>query len=62
MLFLNNALHKAVPPQNDYRDVLTFLLLPNPIPWDKQLEHDGIACVESNPGGYPRMPWQAQAA
>ena len=62
MLFLNNALHKAIPPQKEYRDVLTYLLLPTPIPWDEQLEQDGIETVESNPGGYPRMPWQAQAA
>ena len=62
MLFNNNALHRAVPPQSDFRDVLTYLLLPNPIPWDKQLELDGVKSIESNPGGFPRMPWQAQAA
>jgi len=62
MLFLNNALHKAVPPRDDYRDVLTYLLLPNPIPWHEQLEKDGIDVIQSNPGGYPRMPWQTNAA
>lgn len=62
MLFLNNTLHKAVPPRAGYRDVLTYLLLPNPIPWDQQLEHDGLAAVESQPGGYPREPWQRRAA
>jgi hypothetical protein len=56
ILFVNNALHKAVPPIDGYRDVLTFLLLPNPIPWNRQLEIDGIEQIEANPGGYPRNP------
>ncbi len=56
MIFLNNALHKAVPPQHGHRDVLTYLLVPNPIPWNEQLEIDGIAAIESNPGGYPDNP------
>lgn len=62
MLFNNNALHKAVPPKDVHRDVLTYLLLPNPIPWDQQLQRDGIASIEDNPGGYPVRPWLSQAA
>ena len=31
VLFINNALHRAVPPWREFRDVLTCLLLPNPI-------------------------------
>lgn len=61
MLFNNNALHKAVPPRAGYRDVLTYLLLPNPIPWHEQLERDGIASIEANPGGYPRQPIAASS-
>ncbi|WP_404304855.1 phytanoyl-CoA dioxygenase family protein [Neorhodopirellula lusitana] len=61
MLFLNNALHKAVPPQTSFRDVLTYLLLPNPIPWDKQLACDGLESIEFNPGGYPQSPFPEQA-
>ncbi|SMP47759.1 Phytanoyl-CoA dioxygenase (PhyH) [Neorhodopirellula lusitana] len=56
MLFLNNALHKAVPPQHDHRDVLNYLLIPNPIPWHQQLAIDGIDAIDSNPGGYPDNP------
>ncbi|MCA9060321.1 MAG: phytanoyl-CoA dioxygenase family protein, partial [Planctomycetaceae bacterium] len=62
MLFNNNALHRAVPPRSGYRDVLTYLILPNPIPWDQQLALDGISAIESCPGGYPRDPHRKQAA
>ncbi len=61
MLFMNNALHKAVPPVSGYRDVLTYLLLPNPVPWDRQLEQDDRVALESNPGGYPSNPAQPAA-
>lgn len=61
MLFVNNALHKAVPPKQGYRDVLTYLLLPNPIPWHAQLETDGVDCIQCNPGGYPPNPATSRA-
>ncbi|MEM9366186.1 MAG: phytanoyl-CoA dioxygenase family protein [Planctomycetota bacterium] len=56
LIFQNNALHRAVPPLDGYRDVLTYLVLPNPVPWDKQLQADGYEAIEKKPGGYPQFP------
>jgi hypothetical protein len=54
----NNLLHRAVPPKRNYRDVLTFLILPNRCTWHEQLERDGLDSVQSDPGGFPRHPEQ----
>ncbi|MEO0774940.1 MAG: phytanoyl-CoA dioxygenase family protein [Bacteroidota bacterium] len=58
LLFLNNTLHRAVPPKAEHRDVLTYLLLPNPIPWDQQLAKDGLEMIEEEPGSYPTELWR----
>lgn len=55
-LFDNNDLHCAYPPEENFRDALTYLLLPSPRPWYEVLEESGNASIESNPGGYPLWP------
>lgn len=40
-LFNMNFFHRAKAPKNGFRDVIEFFFLPNPIPWDEQLEKDG---------------------
>jgi hypothetical protein len=52
----NNLLHRAVPPKYKYRDVATFLILPNRCPWHEQLEMDGLCALQSDPGGFPSHP------
>jgi hypothetical protein len=52
----NNLLHRAVPPKFSYRDVVTFLILPNRCPWREQLERDGQDTLQKDPGGFPSHP------
>ncbi len=58
LLFDNNDLHCAMPPERNYRDALTFLLLPSSKPWNEVYRRNGKASVEKNPGGYPLWPEQ----
>ena len=53
LIFDNNLLHSGVPPQRGLRDVMTFLLLPNPISWREHLNRDDIDVLQDDPGGFP---------
>lgn len=56
-LFNMNYLHRAVAPRTGFRDVLEIFLLPNAIPWDEQLERDGIDSLECDYNHlYPKNP------
>src|SRR5262249_19104231 len=57
LVFNNNLLHTAMPPVSQYRDVMTFLLLPSPRPWQEMLEVMGVDRVHGSPGGFPHDPW-----
>ncbi|TSC98582.1 MAG: Uncharacterized protein Greene101449_918 [Candidatus Peregrinibacteria bacterium Greene1014_49] len=55
-IFDMNFFHRAVPPRpGHFRDVVQFYFLPSSIPWEKQLELDGVANLTSQ-GGYPKDP------
>ena len=55
-LFNQNFLHRAVAPQHDFRDVLEFFILPNPVPWNEQLAKDGIDKLEVHQPLYQKDP------
>lgn len=58
-LFDTNFFHCAVSPRKAFRDVVQFMLVPNPIPWDEQFARDGIELLKQVTGGYrhdPRRP------
>jgi hypothetical protein len=56
LVFNNNLLHSAVPPETDYRDVCTMLLRPSEIPWDQALEKSGRDIIQDFASGYPPRP------
>lgn len=56
LLFDNNDLHRANPPQRDHRDALTILLMPSAVPWRTAYQAVGKAAIEESPGGYPLYP------
>ena len=56
LIFNTNLLHKAIPPVADYRDVATFLILPNPAPWREQIERDGLENFQDIARDWPRNP------
>ena len=51
--FHTNNLHRGVLPTQGVRDVISVFLLPSPVPWDQQLERDGLAAIQDQPGGFP---------
>lgn len=55
-LFNQNFLHRAVAPRHGFRDVISFFILPNPVPWDEQLKKDGIDALELRDPHYPKDP------
>jgi hypothetical protein len=54
-LFDQNYLHRAVPPHKNYRDIVQFLIVANPIPWHEQLERE-TERVLSAECDYPKDP------
>lgn len=56
LLFDPNLLHKAVPPEQGRRDVMTFLVMPSALPWNEALARQGLDRIQRDPGGYPPTP------
>jgi len=56
LIFNTNLLHKAIPPSTGYRDVSTIFVMPNPIPWRKQLEREGPGKFQTNKRTWPSNP------
>lgn len=55
-VFDMNFFHRAVSPLHDYRDVVQFFLLPNPVSWEEQFRKDGIDGLVHPKNGYPTDP------
>jgi hypothetical protein len=47
LFFDNNLIHRAVPPEGGYRDVITFVLMPSNRPWTAQV---------TTSAAYPKNP------
>jgi len=59
--FLNmNFLHRAVAPRTGHRDIVSFCFLPNILPWEEQLEIDGIDSI-TIAGGIQKDPHPKKA-
>ena len=54
-IFDMNFFHRAVAPRQKFRDVIQFFFLPSMIPWEKQLEKDGIENLGKT-GNVPKNP------
>lgn len=55
-VFDMNFFHRAISPRQEFRDVVQFYLLPNPISWDEQLKKDGLQRLAHVGSGYPKDP------
>jgi hypothetical protein len=56
LIFNNNLLHSAVPPEHSHRDVCTILVLPNEVPWDAALRRSGRDHIQDAATSYPARP------
>ena len=54
-LFNSNFFHRAIHPKNGFRDVVQFLLLPSPTPWEEEYARDPERLLSAE-GGYPKDP------
>lgn len=54
-IFDMNFFHKAVAPKTQFRDVIQFFFLPSLIPWEDQLQQDGIEYL-GKLGNVPKDP------
>ena len=61
ILFEVNTLHRANIPRIDFRDVVTFTVMPSPLPWDAALARDGVEKLEGEKTMYPTHPGQQAA-
>ncbi|OGJ56778.1 hypothetical protein A2635_00760 [Candidatus Peribacteria bacterium RIFCSPHIGHO2_01_FULL_51_9] len=57
-LFDVNCFHRGVAPRRAFRDVVQFLMVPNPIPWDEELKHDSFDRMDFDYGHdtFPKNP------
>lgn len=60
-IFNMNCFHRAVAPRAGFRDIIQFFLVPNPIPWDEQLQKDGYGNFDAKGGGYLNDPRRRDA-
>ena len=56
LIFDNNLLHSAIPPEAAYRDVCTMFIIPSEIPWDEALRRSGRDVIQDFADGYPPRP------
>lgn len=51
-----NFFHRAVAPRKAFRDIISFFFVPNILPWDEQLEKNGLGSLIIGKGGVPKDP------
>ncbi len=51
-----NFFHRAVTPRADFRDIVSFFFVPNPIHWEEQLALDGIQNISKRAAILPKNP------
>ena len=56
LVFDPNILHCGEPPAQAWRDVMTFFVLPSPLPWREIYRSRGRERIHAEPGGYPPSP------
>lgn len=57
-LFDVNCFHRGMTPRRAFRDVVQFLMVPNPIPWDEELKYDSFDRMDFDYGHdtFPKNP------